>query len=324
MEANNIQELVFSFMDLVGISLVQEREGIWRGKIPEKEQPFFNGFEELHFTFQRDVAERHRDLELICEGSYLLRKIIERLGSIPKVTRLFKICEPELPPINRAIPGTNLHVLTPGMAHYRQKVHFNFKVTFKGDLHQERLISVQADTGADIVTIQDGLEPIDPEIFREVPDPDIPIDESGEDTLRLYLKACRELEEFLDDEISQLKADAEEQFTLELEKVESYLEEQKQELKKKKENVCYHLYFFQKEEEIDRMILSLENEQQQKIEELKEKYFLSVEVNLVNAIVLCIPTHGQAPGKRSKRKDVISVPSAVLKTKAIFDSRPAV
>ena len=36
MEANRIQELVFSFMDLMGIPRSEELENVWMAKIPEK------------------------------------------------------------------------------------------------------------------------------------------------------------------------------------------------------------------------------------------------------------------------------------------------
>ena len=62
---NKIQELVFSFMDMVNINRSEIEAGIWMAKIPAAEQAFFNGFETLKFTFDREKAELHRDLELI-------------------------------------------------------------------------------------------------------------------------------------------------------------------------------------------------------------------------------------------------------------------
>ena len=43
-ETNTMQDLVFSFMDLVNIRYRPDRENAWRIQIPEKERTFFNGF----------------------------------------------------------------------------------------------------------------------------------------------------------------------------------------------------------------------------------------------------------------------------------------
>ncbi|HEY9071430.1 MAG TPA: hypothetical protein VIV61_14320, partial [Candidatus Ozemobacteraceae bacterium] len=86
METSKIQALVFSFMDKVGITRTQSDAGVWSAYIPEAERAFFNGYEFLHFTFDRETAERRRELELICPGSFLLRKIVDRLVEIPKVS----------------------------------------------------------------------------------------------------------------------------------------------------------------------------------------------------------------------------------------------
>jgi hypothetical protein len=100
--------------------------------------------------------------------------------------------------------------------------------------------------------------------------------------------------------MDELKAWGREQCADELQKFEAYLDEQKQELLKKKENVCFHLYFFQKEEEIDKLIGDLDKEHERKLAELKEKFALTVNICLINAIVLCVPTVGTSSLKKRK------------------------
>jgi hypothetical protein len=136
--------------------------------------------------------------------------------------------------------------------------------------------------------------------FSETPQPDIKIEESGVDILRLYLESCRKLEESLNEEIAELREWGDEQCSENLKIFEAYLDEQKQELLKKKENVCFHLYFFQKEEEIDRLIDNLEEERRRKLGELREKFSLRVNISLVNAVVLCIPTIGVIAPKKKR------------------------
>jgi len=301
MEKNKIQELVSSFMDKVGIQLVSEDEGVWRAKIPEAQRSFFNGYEDLQFTFDRETAEKHREIELICEGSYLLRKIIDRLVEIPKVSRLFGVSAPELP-CTEPGKGGELRVLTPGKVHYRQQVAFNFKVCFKSDLRQEKLYTALADPAISEITLKEGFSDLNLAKYQESPDPAIPIEQSDEEILRLYLQACRKLESILEDEIRVMQAWGEKQYKQEMVKVQEYLEEQKRELQKKKESVCFHLYFFQKEEEIDRVISDLEVEHTRKIEEIRDKFKLKVEISLINAVVLCIPTWGVAASQFAKKK----------------------
>lgn len=301
METNKIQELVLSFMDSINVKRVQQGESIWRATIPPGERAFFNGFEDYVFTFDRTLAEKHRELELICEGSYLLKKIIERLSSIPKVSRLFARCAPELP-VGTPGKAGELRLLTPGKVHYRQQVNFNFRVAFLCDRRQDRLYSLLTDpAGQEILTSTGAMNP-DLSQYSEVPDPQIPIEESGEDILRLYLQACQKLESVIEEEIATISSWADQQFEVEKQLVSTYLEEQRRELLKKKENVCFHLYFFQKEEEIDKMIQDLEAEQSRKIQELKDKYQLKVEVSLINAVVICIPTLGIPASKVARRK----------------------
>lgn len=316
---NKIQELVFSFLDLVSISPKELEPGVWTAKIPEAEQAFFNGFENLRFTFARDKAEMHRDLELICEGSFLLRKIIERLSAIPKASRLFAIQTPEV------APSANAHELrvVSDKVYYRPKVVFNFKVQFECDQRREKLFSLTADTADGILNVEEGLQTINMQEFSETPQSGIKIEESGVDILRLYLQSCQKLEETLQEEITELRDWGNEQCEENLKVFAAYLDEQKQELLKKKENVCFHLYFFQKEEEIDRLIDNLEEERKRKMSELKDKFSLRVKISLVNAIILCIPTVGTASLKNRKASDKAAC-IARLTTSTGFEARSAI
>jgi len=322
METNKIQTLVFSFMDRVGISRTQATDGVWSAVIPEPERAFFNGYEHLHFTFEREMAERRRDLELICPGSFLLRKIVDRLVEIPKVSRLFSSATPELP-VSSGQPG-ELRVISGCKAHYRQQVLFHFRVSVLCAQRKELLFSALADPAKHEISLKEGLTGIDMELFSEQADPALPIQESGEDLVRLYLQACRTLEASLENGIRELQTESDEAFRQELEKVQAYLEDQKRELQKKRENVCFHLYFFQKEEEIDKMVKDLETEQTRKIEELKEKHSLKIQVSLINAVVLCIPTLGIPTGQAARRKRESNVIPLPVSTPDRYEVRPAV
>jgi hypothetical protein len=291
MADNKIEHLVFSFMKLVGMEPKRDHNNLWRAEVPEAERAFFNGQTEFQFTFDREEAERHRELDYLCEGAFLLRKIVERLGAIPKVSRLYGTMPPELPP---ADPGKmrGLRVVTTDAAYYRQQVVFTFKVIINSDNRRERCFSVLADPMSADLSLKEGLREIDLTRFSETPDPALPLAESGEDLLRLYLQACQSLEQTLAPEIKSMQDLVQDRYVVEQEKVTRYIDEQKRELQRKKENVCFHLYFFQKEEEIDKMIAGLEAEQQRKLEELKEKFALNVDIRLINAVVLCLPTFG--------------------------------
>jgi hypothetical protein len=299
METIRIQELVFSFLDSIGVKRTLDERGFWVAAIPAAEQNFFNGYAEYRFTFEREVAEKHREIEMISEGSYLLKKIIERLAAIPKVSRLYSNAHPELPPQG---PTPNLVLLTPGKAHYRQKIVFTFKVSFVCDHRMDRLYSAVADTADGEIHMQEGSPIIPLQEFSETPDPAISMVESDEDLLRLYLQTCRKIEDTLTPGIEGIRSEYEGRFLSELKKVETYLNEQKRELQQKKENVCFHLYFFQKEEEIEKMIRDLESEHTRKVEELKDKYKVKVEILLLNAVVLCIPTYGVSAQQLSRKK----------------------
>ncbi len=308
MATNKIKELVFSFMNMVGIKCHEVEAEVWAAKIPEKEQAFFNGFENLRFTFSREVAEVHRDIELICDGSFLLRKLIERLAEIPKASRLFSNKDPEVPQT-----GEGLRVVNSDSVYYRQKVVFNYKVNFECDQRRERLFSIVTDPAGDKIDVNEGLIDIDLKEFSEQPQPDVKIEESGPDILRLYLQSCRQLEDKLQHDIDELKDWGVAQCEEELQKFEAYLDEQKQELLKKKENVCFHLYFFQKEEEIDKLIRDLDEERNRKLNELKEKFSLKVNISLINAVVLCVPTVATSPGK-VRKNSAAAIAKAVVKS----------
>lgn len=316
---NKIQELVFSFMGMVGIKVKEAESGIWVAKIPEAEQAFFNGFEVLRFTFDREKAEIHRDLELICEGSFLLRKIIEKLAQLPMASRLFSLKAPEVPPQG---PDHELRLVSDNV-YYRPKVVFNLKVQYECDQRREKLFSIIADTAAGVLGVEEGLSNIDLKEFSETPQPGLKIEESGTDILRLYLQSCQKLEESLGDEIAELRDWGEEQCTENMKVFDAYLDDQKQELLKKKENVSFHLYFFQKEEEIDQLINNLEEERKRKLSELKDKFSLRVNISLINAVVLCVPTVGVASHK-SRRSIDNKVVMPGFASSPVFDARSAI
>jgi len=299
---NKIQELVFSFLEMVGINIREQEPGIWSAKITESEQGFFNGSETLLFTFDREKAEKHRDLELISEGSFLLRKIIERLSSVPKASRLFSTRTPEVAP---SADGSVLRVVSDKL-YYRPKVIFNYKVQFECDQRREKLFSISADSADDSIVLEEGLQAIDINEFTEMPQPEIKIEESGIDILRLYLQSCQRLEETISEEICELREWGNEQCRENMKVFSAYLDEQKQELLKKKENVSFHLYFFQKEEEIDKLIDNLEEERRRKISELEDKFSLKVNISLVNSVVIYIPTVGAASVKNRKSTEKLA------------------
>lgn len=294
MAKNKIKELVFSFLNMIGSKPKEAGDDVWHARVPESEQAFFNGFEVFKFTFTREQAENHRDLELICTGSYLLRKIIERLSEIPKASRLFSLAAPEVPTCSK---GGKLRVLKSDKLYYRQQVIFNFKVQFECDQRRERIFSITADPESENLEVAEGLRSIDFKDYSETPQEGIKLEDSGLDFLRVYLQSCQTLEQTIQAEIEELKVWGEEQCAEQLNKFEAYLDEQKQELLKKRENVSFHLYFFQKEEEIDKLIDNLEQERRRKLSELGDKFALKVNISLINAVVLCVPTVATSPAK---------------------------
>lgn len=289
---NKIRSIVFSFLDMAKIPYKEIRKGVWVANIPETEKNFFGNVSLLEFTFQRDLAEEHRNVELVCEGSFLLRKIIERMSVLPRVSRVFSKRIPETPP-------QSLTVVTDS-SYYRSKVVFNYKVTFHCEQNKDKLYSVLADTAFGVININDNLFEVDMNEFSETPDSNLKIEDSGYDILKLYMEACQRLEDEILTDIKDLRCRNEEKYNQSIKVFDDYLDEQKNELLKKKENVSFHLYFFQKEEEIDKMLANLEEERKRKTAELQDKYKVKVSVTLINAVVLCIPTIGAASSKAKR------------------------
>lgn len=289
---NKIRSIVFSFLDMAKIPYKEIRKGVWVANIPETEKNFFGNVSLLEFTFQRDLAEEHRNVELVCEGSFLLRKIIERMSVLPRVSRVFSKRIPETPP-------QSLTVVTDS-SYYRSKVVFNYKVTFHCEQNKDKLYSVLADTAFGVININDNLFEVDMNEFSETPDSNLKIEDSGYDILKLYMEACQRLEDEILTDIKDLRCRSEEKYNQSIKVFDDYLDEQKNELLKKKENVSFHLYFFQKEEEIDKMLANLEEERKRKTAELQDKYKVKVSVTLINAVVLCIPTIGAASSKAKR------------------------
>lgn len=289
---NKIRSIVFSFFDMAKIPYKEIRKGVWAANIPETEINFFGNVSLLEFTFQRDLAEEHRNVELVCEGSFLLRKIIERMSVLPRVSRVFSKRIPETPP-------QSLTVVTDS-SYYRSKVVFNYKVTFHCEQNKDKLYSVLADTAFGVININDNLFEVDMNEFSETPDSNLKIEDSGYDILKLYMEACQRLEDEILTDIKDLRCRNEEKYNQSIKVFDDYLDEQKNELLKKKENVSFHLYFFQKEEEIDKMLANLEEERKRKTAELQDKYKVKVSVTLINAVVLCIPTIGAASSKAKR------------------------
>lgn len=289
---NKIRSIVFSFLDMAKIPYKEIRKGVWAANIPETEINFFGNVSLLEFTFQRELAEEHRNIELLCEGSFLLRKIIERMSVLPRVSRVFSKRIPETPP-------QSLTVVTDS-SYYRSKVVFNYKVTFHCEQNKDKLYSVVADTAFGVININDNLFEVDMNEFSETPDSNLKIEDSGYDILKLYMEACQRLEDEILTDIKDLRCRNEEKYNQSIKVFDDYLDEQKNELLKKKENVSFHLYFFQKEEEIDKMLANLEEERKRKTAELQDKYKVKVSVTLINAVVLCIPTIGAASSKAKR------------------------
>lgn len=312
MAKNKIRELVFSFLNMIGCNPKEAGADVWHVRVPKSEQGFFNGFEVFKFTFSREQAENHRDLEFVCKGSYLLRKIIERLSEIPKASRLFSLEAPEIPTCSE---GGKLRVLKSDKLYYRQQVIFNFKVQFECDQRREKIFSIAADPESENLEVSEGVRMVNLENYSETPQEGIKLEDSGLDFLRLYLRSCQTLEQSIQGEIEELKGWGEDQCAEQLEKFEAYLDDQKQELLKKRENVAFHLYFFQKEEEIDKLIDNLEQERQRKLSELGDKFALKVNISLINAVVLCVPTVATSPAKGHGKKKSATVSLAKARTR---------
>ncbi len=282
---NEIQQLVLTFFNMQGIKCKESEDNIWTAQIPAKDQSFFNSGAILKFTFNREKAEMHRDVEIICDGSFLFRKIIEKLGSTPKVSRVFIGKQPEIP------ADSGVKSLAEKM-HYQTSVAFNFKVSFNYDQKIEKLYSVVENPSDSSLEINDKLFLLDLEDYSEEPDPRIKLEDPGTDVLKKYLLACQKLEKHIQEEVDKYKKISQEKCQEEMKVFDDYLNEQKFELLQKKENVSFHLYFFQKEEEIDKLINNLDEERKHKIKELEEKYKVKVNISLINVVLLCVPVSG--------------------------------
>ncbi len=295
--ANNIQQLVLAYFNMQGIKCKETEENIWVAQIPEKEQSFFNCGSSLKFTFNKEKAELYRDVEMIGEGSFLFRKIIEKLGNTPKVSRIFVGKQPEIP------EASGVKSIAEKM-HYRTTVAFNFKVSLICDQKQEMLYSVVEDKADSSLSVNNKLFTLDLDEYTEEPDSRIKLEEPGPEVLKKYLLACQQLEESIQNEVEKYRKISIEKCREEMKVFDAYLNEQKAELLQKKENVSFHLYFFQKEEEIDKLINNLEEERKRKINELEEKYKVKVNIDLINAILICIPESGVSKTSNSSGKIV--------------------
>lgn len=294
---NDIQQVVLSYFNMQGIKCKESEENIWIAQIPEKDQSFYNCGETLRFTFNREKAEIYRDIELISEGSFLFRKIIEKLGSTPKVSRVFFGQQPLIPEDSGVKPIAE-------KMHYKTTVAFNFKVTIDCDQKNDKLYSVVEDNKDSSLKIDNKLFTLDLENYTETPDPRIKLDEPGPEILKKYLQACQMLESSIQDDVEKYRKIAKEKCREDMKVFDDYLNEQKAELLQKKENVSFHLYFFQKEEEIDKLINNLEEERKRKINELEEKYKVKVNISLINAVIVCIPESGVSKPSGSSAKIV--------------------
>lgn len=298
--ANNIQQLVTAFFNMQGIKCKEAEENVWVAEIPEKEQGFFNCGDKLCFTFDREKAELHRDIEMVSEGSFLLRKIVEKLGTTPKVSRLFVGHQSQIP------KASGVKSIAEKM-HYKTSVAFNFKVSLECDSKEEKLYSVVEDTHDSSLKVNDSLFVVDLDDYSEKPDPRIKLDEPGPEVLKVYLQACQKLEEAVQEEIEKFRKIGQEKCREDMKVFDDYLNEQKAELLQKKENVSFHLYFFQKEEEIDKLISNLEEERKRKLTELEEKYKVKVNISLINAVVLCVPESGTSKPKTGASAKIVKL-----------------
>lgn len=293
--ANNIQQLVLSFFNMQGIKCQEAEEGIWVAEVPKKEAEFLNSNGTLRFTFDREKAELYRDVEMLCEGSFLLGKIIEKLASAPKVSRLFVAHQSEVP------EASGVKSIAEKM-HYKSSVAFNFRVSIDSDQKSEMLYSVVEDPCDSSLKVNDSLFAVNLEDYSEKADPRIKLDEPGPEILKVYLQACQRLEESIQEEVEKYRKIGRDKCREDMKIFDDYLNDQKAELLQKKENVSFHLYFFQKEEEIDKLIRNLEEERKRKLTELEEKYRVKVNISLINAVILCVPESGVSRPSGSNAK----------------------
>lgn len=282
---NNIQQLVTAFFNMQGVKCKEAEDNVWVAEIPEKDQNYYNCGGLLRFTFDKEKAELHRDIEMVSEGSFLLRKIIEKLEKTPKVSRLFVGNLPQL-------AGDSVVRSIAEKMHYKARVAFNFKVVLECDVKEEKLYSVVEDSSDSSLKVNDSLFVVDLENYSEKPDPRVKLNEPGPEVLKVYLQACQKLEEAVQGEIERFRKIGQDKCREDMKVFDDYLNEQKAELLQKKENVSFHLYFFQKEEEIDKLISNLEEERKRKLSELEEKYKVKVNISLINAVVICTPESG--------------------------------
>ncbi len=299
----DIKNMVLGFMDSIKVSVTGGDDGIYRAQVPPNERVFFNEVEVYTFTFDRETAQKCREAEYLGDGSYFLRRILERLSAVPKVSRLFRQGEPETvtpAPATATAPGNSLRVLQLGQSFYRQQVLFTFKVIYSGHCRVAELVSVLVDPFTGTVSFLDEMP--DLTNFSEEADTSITVHEQTDELLKSYLQTLAQIEAKIKPQIDTMREQAKDLLKAELIRIDQYFDEQKRELQQKKENVYFHLYFFQKEEEIDKMMRDLESERARKTQEMAEKYELKIEVVLVNALVLCIPTRNMLSSTAPRRE----------------------
>ncbi|NLM17244.1 MAG: hypothetical protein GX221_05960 [Candidatus Riflebacteria bacterium] len=264
-----VKKVFFNFLDTQKIPYKEENPEVWLAEPPKDKQSLLNGAEEFRFTFNKNIAELHRNIEYISENSYSFRKVVEKISSEPKAAKV--------------------RLKTDGNAKgikWTEDAVFNFKVSMVGGNVKDMLFHTVCDLGAKTIELNEGLFAPEKEKYIDCSKDSNSKASSPTEILRYYLMSCNNLETYLLNEIKEKSKSAENKYKEELAAYNTYLDEEKKELETKKDNSGFHLYFFQKEEEIDKMISNLEKDRKEKTAELREKFKLKTKISLISAIII--------------------------------------
>ncbi len=267
----------------------------------------------IRYTLEKSVAQSHTDIHYADRGTPFFKKIMASISQSASVTRGYfpfpaegEIQAPDAAGIQeffrtRKIDGVQVDGIRPV---YIPKIELQFHLNIQSQC-SESLISKEIFDALDIspiAALPAGLKKPCKQPSRKVEEVYL-----QENIISVFLRVLKTIESRIKQQVENVYHENSKGFELEKGKVNQFYEMVKEELEDRKESLYYHLYFFQKEEKINKIILEQEKEWDLKLKINQLKYRFKAFLDIFNAYIYFFPAYECAlsiGGKDGKEKEL--------------------
>ncbi|MFC1742367.1 hypothetical protein ACFL35_00125 [Candidatus Riflebacteria bacterium] len=247
----------------------------------------------LRITLQKEVALNNCDIHYMAKGTPFFKKLIKVYGKNTSVTKGYyafpkdtsNACEKKLCAFLKS-KNINEYTLKSSKQVYIPKLEIQFHLNIKSR-DNESLISKEVFDVLDIIPIDN--MPQDMTVMKMKKEKGVKEVFLQENIIPVFLKVLKTIESKVKSQVENSYNKNQQECEDDKKMVNQFYELVKEELEEKKECLYFHLYFFQKEEKINKHISEQEEEWDLKLKINQLKYRFKAFLDIYNAFIYYFP-----------------------------------